>query len=105
MATKSSPSPTRTTAASEAIIVLSSEVSSTTAPPAASATTSATEASIETKLALWLWLTGESSAMSSAKSGRAESLRLLAKVIETWGKGSKLTQRVTLGLTLVLLET
>ena len=105
MAAKSSSSPARTSSASEAIIVLSSEISPTTASPAASATTSAAETSIEAKLALGLRLTGESSAMSSSKSRRAECLRLLAKVIETWGKGSKLSHLVTVGLVLVLLET
>ena len=106
MATKSSSSPAGTTATSEAIIVLSSELSPTTASPAAStATTPAAETSIETKLALGLRLTGESTAMSSSKARRAESLRLLTKVIETWGKGSKLSHLVTVGLTLVLLET
>ena len=105
MATKSSSSPAGTTATSEAIIVLSSKLSPTTASPAASTTTSAAETSIETKLALGLRLTGESTAMSSSKARRAESLRLLTKVIETWGKGSKLSHLVTVGLTLVLLET
>ena len=105
MATKSSSSPSGTSASSEAIVLASKVSTTTTASPSASTATPAAETSIETKLALGLRLTGESSAMSSAKSGRAESLRLLAKVIETWGKGSKLSHLVTVGLALVLLET
>ena len=104
MATKSSSPPSGTSTSSEAI-VLSSEVSTTTASPTTSATASAPE-TIKSKLAFGLRLTGESSAMSSTKSWRAESLRLLTKVIETWGrKGSKLSHLVTVGLALVLLQT
>ena len=107
MATKSSSSPSWTSTSSEAI-VLSSEVSTTTtASPASSTTTSASETSVETKLAFGLRLSGETSAMSPSysKSRGAESLRLLAKVIETWGEGSKLSHLVTVGLALVLLQT